>query len=319
MSLTSSSSTPWLSVIIPVHCGEAWIEAAIESIFAEKADGIEVLVFDSSPSSKTLDCVRNYSDRLMLRLFEDRDQVKWHAKTNAAAELAKADHLCWLHQDDLWLPGRAAAIRSWIDAAPQTPLHLAPSAIINQNGQALGPWRCPLPEGELSSAFVIERLLIQNFISAPAPVFRKDAWRACGGLDETLWYTADWDMWLKLAAIGPVIYHEALTTGFRIHGSSQTVLGSRHTRDFTNQMQIVFNRHLSALSVLMPNVERAGRASIAVNTALASAAAGDYSCLIPALVKILQLGPSGIHLYMRDSRILNRMIPRVRAKLAGAF
>src|ERR1035438_6119918 len=66
---------------------------------------------------------------------------------------------------------------------------------IDQDGRKLGVWRCPLPANiELSSNLVMDRLLVQNFIAAPAPVFRRDTWLSCGGLDEKLWYTADWDI-----------------------------------------------------------------------------------------------------------------------------
>lgn len=148
------------------------------------------MVLDSSPTPATLDIARGYSDRLHLRAVERRDLLMWHAKTNLGVEIAEANHICWLHQDDLWFPGRAAAVRAWIESAPKAPLHLAPSAIIDKTGRTLGLWRCPLPtNGELPSVLVTERLLVQNFVAAPAPVFRKDAWLACGGLDEKLWYT----------------------------------------------------------------------------------------------------------------------------------
>jgi GT2 family glycosyltransferase len=305
---------------MPVHCGERWIDAALRSIANEGADGIEVLIFDSSPSSASLDLVRCFSGRLRLRIFERRDLLMWPAKTNVAVDAAQARHVCWLHQDDLWLPGRAIAVRSWIESAPQIPLHLAPSVIIDSDDRALGTWRCPLPDAvELASVSVIERLLVQNFISTPAPVFRKDAWLACGGLDETLWYTADWDIWLRLAASGPVIYHDIVTTAFRIHGGSLTVTGSRKVTEFANQLQTVFDRHLSRLSNSAKDVERAGRASISVNTALAMASAGDYRGLLPAAAEVLRLGPSGIWRYLRDSRLWDRLVPRVRAKLVGAY
>src|SRR5207248_6015 len=146
---------------------------------------------------------------------------------NVGVAMATADHVCWLHQDDLWLAGRARAVREWIAAAENAALHLAPSAIIDRDGNTLGFWRCPLPVGrKLESALVTQRLLVQNFIAAPAPVFRKQAWLDCGGMDEQLWYTGDWDVWLKLASIGPVIYHDQVTTGFRIHRGSQTIAGS---------------------------------------------------------------------------------------------
>jgi hypothetical protein len=160
--------------------------------------------------------------------------------------------------------------------------------------------------------------MVQDFISAPAPVFRKDAWLNCGGLDETLWYTADWDIWLKLAAFGPVFFHNEVTTGFRILGTSLTVRGSRNIDDFKSQMQTVFDRHLSRLS-LPKSAERAGRVSIDVNTALAAASAGDYRRLAKMISDILQLGPVTMHRYFRDSRLLDRLLPRIRARLAGTF
>lgn len=319
MSANRTVSAPWLTVIMPSYCGEQWIDASLRSVAAEETDGVEVLVIDSSPTPTTLDIVRKYSDRLNLRIFERRDLVSWHTKTNFGVEVAEASHICWLGVDDLWFPGRADAVRAWIEAAPDASLHVAPSAIIDRRGRKLGVWRCPLPtNGGLPSALVTERLLVQNFIAAPAPVFRKNAWLACGGLDKDLWYTADWDMWLKLAARGPVCHHDEVTIGFRIHDSSLTMTGSRNVADFTRQMQIVLDRHLPQLCG-SKSVERAARASIAVNTALAAASAGDVSGLLRAATGVLRLGPGGICRYLRDSRIVDRVVPRVRAKLGGAF
>lgn len=181
-------------------------------------------------------------------------------------------------------------------------------------------WRCPLPaDRAIPSAEVLERLLVQCFISTPAPVFRKDAWLACGGLDEALWFTADWDIWLKLAARGPVLYHDSVTTAFRVHGGSLTMTGSRDISDFTQQLEIVLDRHLPGLTAGADPVVRRARVSIAVNTALASASAGNPRLLPRAASELLRLGPSGIYRYLRDSRIVERVAPRVRAKLSGTF
>ena len=315
-----SAPPPWLSVIMPTRGGEETVDVTMRSLAAECDDGVEMLVFDSSPTSATLDIVRKYADRLHLRIIDDHNLTNWPAKTNRGVELANARHVCWLHTDDLWLPGRVAAVRSWIEAAPEASLHLAPSVIVDRNGRDLGLWRCPLPGGrELPPSFVTERLLVQNFISAPAPVFRRDAWLDAGGLDDALWYTADWDIWLKLAARGPVRYHDAVTTAFRIHGGSMTVTGSRDIADFARQMQIVLDRHLMALKSVPTAVERVSRTSIAINTALAAASAGDYSRLASAAFDMLKLGPIGLCRYFRDSRIHERVTSRLRAKLGGAF
>lgn len=305
---------------MPSYCGERWLDDALSSVAAEAGDGIEVLLIDGSPTAASRDLAQRYADRLNLRIFNRPDLSQWHSKTNFGVEIARGAHACWLHVDDVWLPGRAAAARGWIEAAPEIHLHLAPTAVIDASGRTLGVWRCPLPAGgELPAASLTERLLIQNFIAAPAPVFRRDAWLACGGLDDSLWYTADWDLWLKLASRGPARYHDEVTTGFRIHAGSQTVTGSRNAEDFTNQMQTVLDRHLARLGNASKNIERIARASIAVNAALAGASAGGFGGIFRAAIAVLRLGPAGIHRYFRDSRIVDRLAPRLRAMLAGTF
>jgi glycosyltransferase involved in cell wall biosynthesis len=321
---STDHNTPWLTVIMPVYRGERWIEATLTSL-ADQADaGIEVLIIDSSPDAATAEIARRFSDRLSMQIQEHSPLQSWQSKTNHAATLAKADHICWLHQDDLWLPGRAAAIRDWITQAPEAALHLATSAIIDGAGRQLGLWRCPFKEeGEIEPALFVERLLVQNFIAAPAPVYRKDAWLACGGLDEDLWYTGDWDVWLKLAAQGPVHHHAQVTTAFRIHASSLTVTGSRNIADFERQMRIVLDRHLPRLAAAdgstAARVERTSAASIKVNCALATAWAGGWGGLLAAATGLLALGPADLLRYMRDSRIVDRLVPRLRAKLTGSL
>jgi glycosyltransferase involved in cell wall biosynthesis len=311
---------PWLTVIIPSYRGETWIDSALSSLAAEPTGGIEVFVIDSSPTSATRDIAQSYLGRLNIQVFERGDLSSWHTKTNFGVERARSPHICWLGVDDVWLPGRVAAMRKWIEGEPLAVLHLAPCAVIDANGKTRGVWRCPVPTiGEVKSTLLLERLLVQNFIAAPAPVFRRDAWLKCGGLDASLWYTADWDIWVKLAATGSVHHHREVTIGFRIHGASLTMSGSRNIGDFVQQMQIVLERHLPKIDRRSNGVERAARASICVNSALASAFAGDMSQLPKAAFNVLRLGPVGVHRYLRDSRIFDRVMPRVRAQLAGGF
>jgi glycosyltransferase involved in cell wall biosynthesis len=310
----------WLTVVMPSRCGEQWIDTSLKSLAGESAADIEVIVIDSSPTSATRDIACNYAHSLRLRVLERCDLASWQDKTNLGVKLASSEHICWLGVDDVWLPGRVAAIRSWIASAPAAPLHLAPSAIIDKAGHNLGLWRCPLPaRAALGSNFVLSRLLVQNFVAAPAPVFRKDAWLACGGLDANLWYTADWDIWLKLAALGPVSYHDDVTVGFRIHENSLTVTGSRNGADFVRQMNIVLDRHLVNFDGRSKPLERIARASIDVNGALALAQTGNFRGLLRAAWQVLRLGPTGIYRYFRDSRIVERLLPRVRAKLSAAL
>jgi glycosyltransferase involved in cell wall biosynthesis len=320
MRVDTSAHDPWLTVVMPSHRGERWIDIALLSLAAERDEGIEILLVDSDDTDAARNIAHKYSNRLRIRIFKRPDLHSWHTKTDFGVEMAESEHVSWLGVDDIWLPGRTAAAKAWIKAAPKAPLHFGPSEIIAKDGRKLGVWGCPLPkECPLQPAFVTERLLIQNFVAAPATVFRKDAWLNCGGLDENLWYTADWDMWLKLAACAPTYYHHEVTVGFRIHAGSLTATGSRDATDLRRQMQTVLERHLSKLENPSKGIARAARASIAVNTALASASAGDFQALPRAAMRLACLGPAGMRRYCRDSRIIERLMPRLRAKLTGSF
>lgn len=306
---------------MPIHAGAKWISATLESIAAGPTEQLEIIVIDSSPDEATSAIVKQYQRRLPIRLEARPDLAPWQTKTNLGIELATADHCCILHQDDLWLPGRVDAVRHWLERAPECALHLAPTLIVDGRGRRIGTWRCPLPSGQIVPAeLLIARLLVQNFVSVPAPIFRRDAWASCGGMDEQLWYTPDWDIWLKLAGQGPVIYHDDITTAFRVHGTSLTVTGSRDAAQFRSQMEVVLDRHIDRI---LPSkrrlVQRAARASIDVNVALAEASAGSMREIVRAAAIILSLGPAGIRRYLRDSRLVERVLPRLRSKLSGAF
>jgi hypothetical protein len=313
-------SRPWLTVIMPSYGGEEWIGLALQSLAAEPTDGIEVLLIDGGPTPAAREIAQEFDDRLQLRVVAREDLNNWYGKTNFGVQLAQSPHVCLLSVDDVWLPGRATTVRGWIEAASSAVLHLAPTAIIDRHGRKLGIWRCPLPSSrELSFDAVAERLLVQNFIASPTPVFRRDAWSASGGLDESLWYTADWDIWLKLAAAGAVHYHPEVTSGFRIHTDSLTMTGSRNSAQLEQQMRTVLERYLPRLRSRSQDVERAARASIVVNLALAAAAAGDPRGLWGALGSVLRLRPAALRRFLRDTRLLERVRPRVLARIRGSL
>lgn len=312
----------WLSVVMPVHEGERWLGEALSSLaIQDQAGGIECLVIDSSPGEGTNALVRAHQDRVRIRLFRRPDLKPWQSKTNFGFEQATAAHVSMLHQDDFWLPGRAALVQAWIRAEPAAVMHLHASRIVNEVGRVFGRWTCPLPsETRIDRELLLGRLLVQNFISIPSPVIRRDAFRAVGGIDEALWYTGDWDLYLKLARTGAVLYHDEVLSAFRIHGRSMTMSGSRHGDDFREQMVRVLDRHIDA--VPQPGrttIEKLARASIDVNAGLASANRGRAGGLLTAVSAMLSLGPAEIRAFLRDTRLLERVRPRVLARLAGSL
>lgn len=314
-----SKDTPWLSVVMPVHHGAAYLADALDSLVGEVDDAVEIILIDSTSDDSCRNIVDTYRDRLRICYSHRSDLGPWQVKTNEAVSRARAPYVAMLHQDDIWLPGRSRAVRAAIQDNADAAMHLFPSRFIDGRGKKVGKWRCPLADRRTWFGLeLIKRLLIQNFIAIPAPVIRKADWMGVGGLDADLWYTADWDLYLKLARHGTFTYSRTFTTAFRIHENSLTVTGSRNLHDFESQISAIIDRH----SALFPNARRKevipiAYASMEVNVALAAAAGGDFGRAGGALLRILRLGPFAMMRYFSCSRIVERVFSRVRAGLGG--
>src|SRR5437762_920986 len=145
MTSRSRPETPWLSVAMPVHCGERWLADTLTSLVAQDCTGVEFLIFDSTENECCRKIVEAFEDRLDIR-YEHMPEVRsWQEKTNLAVERAQAPHMAMLHQDDLWLPDRVTDVRQAIAAFPEAVLFLNPSYIVDEHARRLGLWRCPLP------------------------------------------------------------------------------------------------------------------------------------------------------------------------------
>lgn len=308
---------PWLSVIMPVHNGAHFIAEALASVAAEKPEGVEVRIYNSGDDRGAARRIaEKFAGQIDLYWHDRTDLTPWTSKTNLGVAEARAAHIVMLHQDDLWLPGHLAAVRKAIAEHPDAAMSVGPSQFAAPDGRLLNVWKLPFPAGSLPGTDVLGPLLVQNTIAVPSVVIRRSAWQDCGGMDETLWYTADWDLYLKLASGGPVHVRSTPTTAFRVHGGSLTMTGRRDMRDFQRQLETVLERHLTAIGVSPHEVADRAKASILINCALAAFSSGQRAGIVHAISALVSLGPSGIGRYIAESRIIDRLLPRLRLKMA---
>ncbi|MDJ0634747.1 MAG: glycosyltransferase [Xenococcaceae cyanobacterium MO_188.B29] len=312
--------TPWLSVLIPTYNGEAYLASALDSILIQGDDEIECIIVDDGSSDSTLAIAKSYQDKLPLTVIQRKRQSNWVTNTNYALALAEGEYVCFLHQDDLWLKNRLSTMKRVIEEYPTVNLFLHSSLFIDSDGNSLGLWQCPLPKYPqvVDPSLAIEHLLIQNFIAIAAPIFKRDVALEVGRLDENLWYTADWDFWLKIASSGQTLYYPQPLTSFRVHPNSQTVMRSSSQTEFKQQMQLVVEKHLLGWQVDRNRKQQTSEVaffSTEVNTTLAAMIHRQQTNMSQLVCSFVSLGPHGWHRYIRDSRIQERVSARLKAKL----
>ena len=304
----------WLSIIIPTYNGSKYLGDALNSVVVQQDETVECIVIDDGSTDDTLKIVETYRDRLKIKLITKARAGNWVANTNHGLSVATGEYACFLHQDDLWLEGRLKNLKNAIAVYPQANLYFHDSVFIDGRGKPLGLWRCPLAakEGIVSIEQTKEKLLVQNFIAIPAPIFRRQTALDLGGLNPDLWYTADWDFWLKLAATKEAYYIPQPLAAFRVHGDSQTIRRSSSIAEFRQQMRLVVDKHLPTKS---KEVAKVAFFSTEVNTTLAAMVHGKSPNLIRLGADFVALGPGGWRRYWQDSRISDRISARLKAKL----
>jgi glycosyltransferase involved in cell wall biosynthesis len=305
-----------LSVVMPTYNGERYVAAALESLLGQRDGEVELIVVDDGSSDGTVGLVERLTRGTPTRLLRPGRLGSWVAASNLGLREARGEWCCFLHQDDLWLPGRLVRLRAELPRCGGA-LLLHDARYVDPAGESLGEWTCPLAPGDVAPESFVERLLTQNFIAIPSPTFRRAAALAQGGLDERLWFSADWDLWLRLGAVGPVRYLPETLAAFRLHPESQTAARPVGEREWARQLGTVLERHLArwpATGAPRRRVERSARVSVAVNSALAAAARGAPVAWGPVAWQALGLGPVGWHRYLRDSRLFERVGARLRLR-----
>jgi glycosyltransferase involved in cell wall biosynthesis len=186
---------PTFSVIVAAHQAERTVAEAVESALAQTLPAREVIVCDDGSTDGTGAALAPYGDRIVLLR---QDQGGEASAKNAASRAASGDFVSILDADDLYLPRRLEAMGRLAAARPDLDI-LTTDAFIEVDGRQ--ERRCY--EGGFSFAVDDQRsaILMTNFIFGLAAV-RRSRLEAIGGFDESIRFTTDWDLWLRLILNG---------------------------------------------------------------------------------------------------------------------
>ncbi|HEV7766894.1 MAG TPA: glycosyltransferase family A protein [Thermoanaerobaculia bacterium] len=91
--------TSLVSVIVPIHNGERFLEAALDSVAAQTYEAIEVIVVDDGSTDKGAAIAADRGIKVVVQR-----QRGAGAARNAGIDVARGEILAFLDQDDLWLP-----------------------------------------------------------------------------------------------------------------------------------------------------------------------------------------------------------------------
>jgi len=202
------------SAIIPTYNRADFVARAIESALDQHVPApgqVEVIVVDDESSDATPEVAAAFGGRITYVRQANRREG---AARNTGARRATGTYFAFLDSDDYWLPGKLAADLGRFEQPDKPALVYSRGRNVDPSDQVIGERRLSTPQGD-----VFWSLAREAFIPMSTVAVRADAFRACGGFveDRDLSGTADWELWLRLAARWPVGFVDRVGTCIRVH------------------------------------------------------------------------------------------------------
>jgi len=311
-----------ISVILPVFNGARYLEQALDSI-RNQCDGLanlEIIATDDGSTDASPDILAAAATTLPLTVIPGAGKSNWVASTNLALARASGDYICFLHQDDRFLPNKFSALRTAAQCHPDVDVFAHPVRFINSAGRSVGTWSFPARARRLRPAEWFPPLLVQNNLAVPGVMFRRSLLNTVELLDESLRYTADWNFWLRLAACRDLVLLRPCLAEYRIHSEAQTVSFAEKQSEYAENLRIGLARHIGALDTLdglgvreAATFRTLAALGVDVNLWLASRIT-DKPQSAAALVEAFRAaGIRNSVRYLHLSRVIPRALARVRA------
>ncbi len=212
--------SPRVSVLIPTYNRAQYIAGAIRSVLSQTFSDLEVIVVDDGSTDATADIVRGIADPRVRYLYQPHRGVS--AALNTAWRAARAPYLAEVGSDDVMLPDQLQVLAPLLDGDPAAALAYARAQAMDVNGNPL-PQILGAPEKFPGES--LKSILYGDCICGIACVYRRACIERAGGFDETMIGNEDWDLWIRMAALGRFIYRDQILARYRIHANSLT--GSR--------------------------------------------------------------------------------------------
>jgi len=213
---------PRWSVVVPVHDCAGYLALALPEVVAQLGgrSDVEVVVVDDASSDDPAAVV----DRIgagRVTYVRNPANLGAIATFNRCLLLARGELVHLLHGDDEVRPGFYAAMEQALAAEPAAVAAVCRAEDVTADGTPTHTTRS-YRRGTGVWTDALESLALSNRVRAPGIVVRRSAYEAVGGFDTALPHAADWEMWARLAAHGPVVFVDEVLARYRRHAASDT-------------------------------------------------------------------------------------------------
>jgi glycosyltransferase involved in cell wall biosynthesis len=245
-----------VSVIIPVYNSEEYIAEAVESVLGQSYGNFEIVIIDDGSTDNTLSILEPYRVAPHFRIIRQANAGPSSAR-NQGIRYSQGKYCAFLDADDIMMPER---LKLQVDAMEeQKDIGLVYTDLMTFNKEGI-IHRTKKAFTNPYSGNVLDKLLVENFITTSTVMVRKSCFDEVPLFDESISHSEDYKMWLNIAERFKLGYVDLPLVKYRYHANSlscdRVVIGKssyRVVQEFWEQHEYYRREHKILYRISMSN------------------------------------------------------------------
>ena len=199
-----------ISIITPSYNQGHFIEETIESVVLQNYPNLEYIIIDGGSKDNTLDVIKKYDSQITY--WESKKDKGQSDAINKGLARATGDIVAWLNSDDMYTENALKRVAAIFTKYPEVD-------VVYGN-----VWQCypDKTEKHINVKFNPKHFLAGVNMHQPSVFWRRRVHEEVGYIDESLYYTMDYDLWLRLFYNYKSHKTESILSKFRCHVDAKT-------------------------------------------------------------------------------------------------
>jgi len=216
--LDKDPSWPRISIVTPSLNQGEFLERTILSVLNQNYPNLEYIIIDGNSTDGSVEVIENY-EKYLAYWVSEKDNGQADA-VNKGFQKSTGKILAWLNSDDIYLPGTLNGVSKFLRNEKEVEVVYGNRYIINERDRLISERRlthCNAFMTKLGS-------LCGGFgVYQPASFWRRETYEKVGGIDSSLKFCMDNDLFIKFALNNAKFkFMREYLVAFRVHSSSKT-------------------------------------------------------------------------------------------------
>ena len=213
------NNQPLVSVVIPVYNAEKYLAETVKSVLNQSYKNFEVIIVDDSSTDGTAAVTEALSKTSKeIKYYKIEHSGRPAVPRNYGVKKASGEFIAFLDADDLWTKSKLNDQIKFLLKYPNL-IFVYSVSVTFGDVNIFSPYYEVLPLMHKAATTREELIAKGNPVTCSTVLLKKDFFNSAGGYDEDpgLKAVEDYDLWLRLSALGPFGFIPKIHAYYRVH------------------------------------------------------------------------------------------------------